>query len=147
MKGSQLTELFETDAFKKYFEKNPATAFDDNFQDFLAFEWVRHQLNTKNSIRGMKIVDGKLSITDLTVFSEAEVEAMKEIFPRLADYKFSHLNMLAKPIADIILTELEKAQKLDEEEGGDKNVKAYQKEQRGKKVREFFSPLNPMQQF
>ena len=147
MKGSQLTELFETDAFKKYFEKNPATAFDDNFQDFLAFEWVRHQLNTKNSIRGMKIVDGKLSITDLTVFSEAEVEAMKDIFPRLADYKFSHLNMLAKPIADIILTELEKAQKLDEEEGGDKNVKAYQKEQRGKKVREFFSPLNPMQQF
>ena len=147
IKGSQLTELFETDAFKKYLEKNPATAFDDNFQDFLAFEWVRYQLNTKNSIRGMKIVDGKLSITDLTVFSEAEVEAMKEIFPRLADYKFSHLNMLSKPIADIILTKLEQAQKLDEEEGGDKNVKAYRKEQRGKKVREFFSPINPMQQF
>jgi len=147
IKGSQLTELFETDAFKKYFEENPATEFNDNFQDFLAFEWVRYQLNKKNSIRGMKIVDGQLSITDLTVFSDAEVEAMKEIFPKLADYKFSHLNMLAKPIADLILTELEQAQKLDEEEDGDKNVKAYKKEQRGKKVREFFSPINPMQQF
>jgi hypothetical protein len=104
--GAQLTELFEQPAFKKYLEANPGLEFNDNFQDFLAFENIRFQLNKRNSIRGMKIERGELSVTDLTVFSEAEIEAMKEIFPRLANYKFVHLNMLAKPVADLLLTEI-----------------------------------------
>ena len=61
---------------------------------------------------------------------------MKEIFPRLANYKFSQLNMLSKPVADLILTELEKAQKKDKEEGGNKNVKAFKKQQRKEKADE-----------
>ena len=73
----------------------------------------------------MKVEKGKLSVTDLTVFSKEEIDAMKEIFPRLADYKFNHLNMMSKPISDLVLTELEKAQKLDEEQKTNKNVKAY----------------------
>ena len=133
--GSQIVELFDQPAFKKYLEDNPALKFDANFQDFLTFESMRFQLNKKNSIRGMKVEKGKLSVTDLTVFSKEEVDAMKEIFPRLADYKFTHLNMLSKPIADLVLTELEKAEKLDEEQKTDKNVKAYKKNIQKEKAR------------
>ena len=82
----------------------------------------------------MKIEEGQLQVTDMTVFSPTEIEAMKEIFPRLANYKFSQLNMLAKPIADIILTDLEKAQKKDAEEGGNENVKAFKEQQKQKKI-------------
>ena len=132
--GKQLVELFDQPAFKAFLEQNPGQAFDDNFQDFLAFESIRFQLNKRNSIRGMKIEEGQLQVTDMTVFSPTEIEAMKEIFPRLANYKFSQLNMLAKPIADIILTELEKAQKKDAEEGGNENVKAFKEQQKQKKI-------------
>ena len=143
--GAQLTEIFEQPAFKKYLEANPGLEFNDNFQDFLAFENIRFQLNKRNSIRGMKIERGELSVTDLTVFSDAEIEAMKEIFPRLANYKFVHLNMLSKPVADLLLTEVEKAQKLDDEQGGNKNVKALKQKQRNEKVQKFFDPINPLQ--
>jgi len=132
--GKQLVELFDQPAFKAFLEQNPGQAFDDNFQDFLAFESIRFQLNKRNSIRGMKIEEGQLQVTDMTVFSPTEIEAMKEIFPRLANYKFSQLNMLAKPIADIILTDLEKAQKKDAEEGGNENVKAFKEQQKQKKI-------------
>ena len=134
--GKQIVELFDQPVFKKFLEDNPALQFDANFQDFLAFESIRFQLNQRNSIRGMKIEEGQLSVTDLTMFSETEIEAMKEIFPRLANYKFSQLNMLSKPVADLILTELEKAQKKDKEEGGNKNVKAFKKQQRKEKADE-----------
>ena len=133
--GSQILELFDQPAFKEYLEKNPALKFDANFQDFLAFESMRFQLNRKQSIRGMKVEKGKLSVTDLTVFSNEEIDAMKEIFPRLADYKFSHLNMMSKPISDLVLTKLEEAQKLDEEKKTNKNVKAYKKNIQKEKTR------------
>ena len=133
--GSQIVELFDQPAFKEYLEKNPTLKFNGNFQDFLAFESIRFQLNRKQSIRGMKVEKGKLSVTDLTVFSNEEIDAMKEIFPRLADYKFTHLNMMSKPISDLVLTELEKAQKLDEEKKTDKNVKAYKKNIQKEKAR------------
>ncbi len=132
--GKQLVELFDQPAFKAFLEQNPGQAYDANFQDFLAFESIRFQLNKRNSIRGMKIEEGQLQVTDMTVFSPTEIEAMKEIFPRLANYKFSQLNMLAKPIADIILTDLEKAQKKDAEEGGNENVKAFKEQQKQKKI-------------
>ena len=132
--GKQLVELFDQPAFKTFLEQNPGQAYDANFQDFLAFESIRFQLNKRNSIRGMKIEEGQLQVTDMTVFSPTEIEAMKEIFPRLANYKFSQLNMLAKPIADIILTDLEKAQKKDAEEGGNENVKAFKEQQKQKKI-------------
>ena len=135
--GSQIVELFDQPAFKKYLEDNPALKFDANFQDFLTFESMRFQLNKKNSIRGMKVEKGKLSVTDITVFSEPEIDAMKELFPRLADYKFTHLNMLSKPIADLILTELEKAEKLDEEQKTNKNVKAYKQAKKDKNKRPY----------
>lgn len=134
--GSQIVQLFDQPVFKKFLEDNPALQFDANFQDFLAFESIRFQLNQRNSIRGMKIEEGQLSVTDLTMFSEAEIEAMKEIFPRLANYKFLQLNMLSKPVADLLLTELEKAQKKDKEEGGNKNVKAFKEQQKKKKADE-----------
>jgi len=134
--GSQIVQLFDQPVFKKFLEDNPALQFDANFQDFLAFEAIRFQLNQRNSIRGMKVEEGQLSVTDLTMFSEAEIEAMKEIFPRLANYKFSQLNMLSKPVADLILTELEKAQKLDEEQKTDKNVKAFKEKQKQQKIEE-----------
>lgn len=130
--GSQIVELFDQPAFKKYLEDNPALKFDANFQDFLAFESMRFQLNRKQSIRGMKVEKGKLSVTDLTVFSNEEIDAMKEIFPRLADYKFNHLNMMSKPISDLVLTKLEEAQKLDEEQKTNKNVKAYKQAKKDK---------------
>ena len=132
--GKQLVELFDQPSFKAFLEQNPGQAYDANFQDFLAFESIRFQLNKRNSIRGMKIEEGQLQVTDMTVFSPTEIEAMKEIFPRLANYKFSQLNMLAKPIADIILTDLEKAQKKDAEEGGNENVKAFKEQQKQKKI-------------
>jgi hypothetical protein len=135
--GSQIVELFDQPAFKKYLEDNPALKFDANFQDFLAFESMRFQLNRKQSIRGMKVEKGKLSVTDLTVFSNEEIDAMKEIFPRLADYKFNHLNMMSKPISDLILTKLEEAQKLDEEQKTDKNVKAYKQAKKDKNKRPY----------
>ena len=133
--GSQIVELFDQPAFKKYLEDNPTLKFDANFQDFLAFESMRFQLNRKQSIRGMKVEKGKLSVTDLTVFSNDEIEAMKEIFPRLADYKFTHLNMMSKPISDLVLTKLEKAQQLDEEKKTNKNVKAYKQNIQKEKTR------------
>ena len=133
--GSQIVELFDQPAFKEYLEKNPALKFDGNFQDFLAFESMRFQLNRKQSIRGMKVEKGKLSVTDLTVFSNEEIDAMKEIFPRLADYKFTHLNMMSKPISDLVLTKLEEAQQLDEEKKTNKNVKAYKKDIQKEKAR------------
>lgn len=132
--GSQIVQLFDQPVFKKFLEDNPALQFDANFQDFLVFESIRFQLNQRNSVRGMKIEDGQLSVTDLTMFSETEIEAMKEVFPRLANYKFSQLNMLSKPVADLILTELEKAQKLDEEQKTDKNVKAFKEKQKKEKA-------------
>ena len=134
--GSQIVQLFDQPVFKKFLEDNPGLQFDANFQDFLVFESIRFQLNQRNSIRGMKIEEGQLSVTDLTMFSETEIEAMKEIFPRLANYKFSQLNMLSKPVADLILTELEKAQKLDEEQKTNKNVKAFKEQQRKEKADE-----------
>ena len=133
--GSQIVELFDQPAFKAHLEKNPALKFDANFQDFLAFESMRFQLNKKNSIRGMKVEKGQLSVTDITVFSNEEIEAMKVVFPRLAEYKFTHLNMLAKPIADLVLTEVEKAQKLDKEQSTDKNMKAYKENIKNEKAR------------
>ena len=134
--GSQIVQLFDQPVFKKFLEDNPALQFDANFQDFLVFESIRFQLNQRNSIRGMKIEEGQLSVTDLTMFNETEIEAMKEIFPRLANYKFSQLNMLSKPVADLILTELEKAQKLDEEQKTNKNVKAFKEKQKKEKADE-----------
>tara|TARA_Y100000289_G_scaffold24793_1_gene24231 strand:- start:3715 stop:6570 length:2856 start_codon:yes stop_codon:yes gene_type:complete len=134
--GSQIVQLFDQPVFKKFLEDNPALQFDANFQDFLVFESIRFQLNQRNAIRGMKVEEGQLSVTDLTMFSEAEIEAMKEVFPRLADYKFSQLNMLSKPVADLILTELEKAQKLDKEQKTNKNVKAFKEKQKKEKADE-----------
>jgi len=134
--GSQIVRLFDQPAFKKFLEDNPALQFDANFQDFLVFESIRFQLNQRNSIRGMKIEEGQLSVTDLTMFSEAEIEAMKVVFPKLANYKFSQLNMLSKPVADLLLTELEKAQKLDEEQKTNKNVKAFKEKQKQEKIEE-----------
>ena len=135
--GSQIVELFDQPAFKEFLEKNPALKFDANFQDLLAFESMRFQLNRKQSIRGMKVEKGKLSVTDITVFSKEEIDAMKEIFPRLADYKFNHLNMMSKPISDLVLTKLEEAQKLDEEQKTNKNVKAYKQAKKDKYKRPY----------
>tara|TARA_Y100000816_G_scaffold29993_1_gene19142 strand:+ start:1097 stop:3979 length:2883 start_codon:yes stop_codon:yes gene_type:complete len=133
--GSQIVQLFDQPVFKKFLEDNPGLQFDANFQDFLAFESIRFQLNQRNSIRGMKIEEGQLSVTDLTMFSEAEIEAFNAVFPKLANYKFSQLNMLSKPVADLILTELEKAQKKDEEQKTNKNVKAFKEQQKKEKAR------------
>ena len=84
--------------------------FDENYQDYLAFEVIRFKLNKMQSIRGMKVEGGKFS-TDLTHFSPDELEALNEIFPRLAIYKMSQLQNLAPQIANIILEDIEKESK------------------------------------
>ena len=81
--------------------------FDENYQDYLAFEVIRFKLNKMQSIRGMKVEGGKFA-TDLTHFSPDELTALNEIFPRLATYKMSQLQNLAPQIANIILEDVEK---------------------------------------
>ena len=62
------------------------------------------------SIRGMKVEGGKFS-TDLTHFSPDELEALNEVFPRLATYKMSQLQNLAPQIANIVINEVAKETK------------------------------------
>ena len=93
--------------------------FDENFQDYLAFEVIRYKLNRMNSIRGMSVQGGGV-VTKLTTFSHDEQEALNELFPRLKSYSMSQLQNLTPQIAKVILSDLEKgikAPKRDQTEG------------------------------
>ena len=86
--------------------------FDENFQDYLAFEVIRHKLNRMNSIRGMSVQGGEVT-TKLTTFSVDEQEALNELFPRLKSYTMSQLQNLTPQIAKVILSDLEKGIKTE----------------------------------
>ena len=105
--GKELTELFDANdgALKRLIPEGQK--FDENFQDYLAFELIRHKLNRMNSIRGMS-VQGSEVTTKLTTFSPAEQEALNELFPRLKNYTMSQLHNLTPQIAKVILSDLEK---------------------------------------
>jgi len=105
--GKELTELFDANdgALKRTIKDGQK--FDENFQDYLAFELIRHKLNRMNSIRGMSVQGGKVT-TKLTTFSLDEQEALNELFPRLKNYTMSQLQNLTPQIAEVILSDLEK---------------------------------------
>ena len=117
--GKELTEVFDANdgALRKTIKDGQK--FDENFQDYLAFEVIRHKLNRMNSIRGMSIQGGAV-VTKLTTFSLDEQEALNELFPRLRSYSMSQLQNLTPQIAKVILSDLEKgikAPKRDQTEG------------------------------
>ena len=105
--GKELTEVLDANdgALKRLI--TDGQKFDENFQDYLAFEVIRHKLNRMNSIRGMSVQGGEVT-TKLTTFSQAEQEALNELFPRLKNYTMSQLHNLTPQIAKVILSDLEK---------------------------------------
>ena len=92
--GKELTEVLDANdgALKRLI--TDGQKFDENFQDYLAFEVIRHKLNRMNSIRGMSVQGGEVT-TKLTTFSPAEQEALNELFPRLKNYTMSQLHNLS----------------------------------------------------
>ena len=105
--GKELTEVLDANdgALKRLIPDGQK--FDANFQDYLSFEVIRYKLNRMNSIRGMSVQGGEVT-TKLTTFSQAEQEALNELFPRLKNYTMSQLHNLTPQIAKVILSDLEK---------------------------------------
>ena len=117
--GKELTELLDYNDGALLKTIKPGQKFDENFQDYLAFELIRSKLNRMNSIRGMSVQGGEV-VTKLTTFSIEEQEALNELFPRLQNYTMSQLQNLTPQIAKVILTDLEKGikpPKRDQTEG------------------------------
>lgn len=115
--GKELTEVFDANpdqtgrgALLRTIKDGQK--FDENFQDYLAFEVIRHKLNRMNSIRGMSVQGGEVT-TKLTTFSVDEQEALNELFPRLKSYSMSQLQNLTPQIAKVILSDLEKGIKTE----------------------------------
>ena len=105
--GKELTEVFDANDGALRRTIKDGQKFDENFQDYLAFEVIRHKLNRMNSIRGMSVQGGEVT-TKLTTFSVDEQEALNELFPRLKSYTMSQLQNLTPQIAKVILSDLEK---------------------------------------
>ena len=105
--GKELTEVFDANDGALRRTIKDGQKFDENFQDYLAFEVIRYKLNRMNSIRGMSVQGGEVT-TKLTTFSLDEQEALNELFPRLKNYTMSQLHNLTPQIAKVILSDLEK---------------------------------------
>ena len=97
---------------------------DANYQDYLIFEIMRYNLSRGQAIRGMKVKSGKL-VTESAHFSKLENDALREIFPKLSQFSMLQLKNLSKEINNVILTELEKAQR-----EGPQAVKEFKEKQR-----------------
>ena len=80
-------------------------------------EFIRYNLNKRNSIRGMNVDDKGRFTTSLIHFSREELDALEDIFPKLKGMTYLQLQSLSKPIAELLLNDIEKAQKKDKELG------------------------------
>tara|TARA_R100000655_G_scaffold109406_1_gene163814 strand:- start:3684 stop:4532 length:849 start_codon:yes stop_codon:yes gene_type:complete len=112
---------------------NSNAKFDANFQDYIAMEVMRYKLNRSNSARGFSINKKGKTVSSLTEFSLEEQQALDSVFPQLKDMSSAQLHNLAPQIADVILTELEKAQKKGPE--AVKEFKEKQREERKQRVK------------
>tara|TARA_B100001287_G_scaffold214707_1_gene183571 strand:+ start:6170 stop:8962 length:2793 start_codon:yes stop_codon:yes gene_type:complete len=112
---------------------NSKAKFDANFQDYIAMEAMRYKLNRSNSARGFSINKKGKTVSSLTEFSLEEQQALDSVFPQLKDMSSAQLHNLAPQIANVILTDLEKAQKKGPE--AVKEFKKKQKEERREKVK------------
>jgi len=109
--GKQYKELLDAnDGELKRIVEREGYKFDENFQDYLAFELARHNLSRMNSIRGMS-VEGGAVVSKLLTLSPNEQEALNELFPRLKQYSALQLHNLMPQIANVVLTEVQKTQK------------------------------------
>jgi len=108
---------------------NSKAKFDANFQDYIAMEVMRYKLNRSNSARGFSINKKGKTVSSLTKFSLEEQQMLNAVFPQLKDMSSAQLQNLAPQIADVILTELEKAQKK-----GPEAVKEFKEKQRKERI-------------
>ena len=109
--GKQYKELLDAnDGELKRIVEREGYKFDENFQDYLAFELARHNLSRMNSIRGMSVEGGSV-VSKLLTLSPNEQEALNELFPRLKQYSALQLHNLMPQIANVVLTEVQKTQK------------------------------------
>lgn len=116
--GEQFMEIYNQPGFKRAFTGNQK--FDENFQDFMAFELMRYKLSRNQSIRGMEFSpDGRL-VTKLNHFNQQEIEAFNTIFPQLKGMSFLQLHNLSGAIAEVFLTDVEKGLKTFNEAEADK---------------------------
>ena len=104
--GEQFMQIYNQPGFKRAFTGNQK--FDENFQDFMAFELMRYKLSRNQSIRGMEFSpDGRL-VTKLNHFNPQEIEAFNTIFPQLKGMSFLQLHNLSGAIAEVFLSDVEK---------------------------------------
>jgi len=113
--GEQFLEIYNQEGFVERVNENQR--FDENFQDYFAMEFIRYNLNKRNSIRGMNVDGQGRFTTSLIHFTRQELDALESIFPKLKGMTYLQLQSLSKPIADLLLNDIEKAQKKDKELG------------------------------
>ena len=113
--GEQFLEVYNQEGFAERFDENQR--FDENFQDYFAMEFIRYNLSKRNSIRGMNVDNKDRFTTSLIHFSQEELKALEDIFPKLKGMTYLQLQSLSKPIAELLLNDIEKAQKKDKELG------------------------------